>query len=96
VLDATGMQIGELERTQSLGVVAVTPTVFGFFVALSPDGHTLAVTASLDTVRLYERTYWRNLADLEAQVCGLVVGNLTRNEWATLAPGLADRTTCPS
>ena len=34
-----------------------------------------------------------SLADLEAQVCELVVGNLTLSEWDALVPGLAYRTT---
>jgi hypothetical protein len=36
------------------------------------------------------------LTDLQTQVCSLVAGNLTRSEWARLAPGLAYHATCPS
>ena len=35
-----------------------------------------------------------DLADLESQVCGLVVRNFTEAEWEELVPGLSYRTTC--
>ncbi|MGZ4314456.1 MAG: toll/interleukin-1 receptor domain-containing protein [Gaiellaceae bacterium] len=69
------------------GAVEVTPTV-----AFSPDGRVLA--SGLESLRLWKGILWRDLADLRAQVCALVVGDLTPDEWKAIAPGLAYRRTC--
>ena len=63
-------------------------------VAFSPDGRTLTAVRSDGTESLWEGILWHDRDDLTAQVCRLVVGNLTDSEWQKLAPGLPYRTTC--
>lgn len=67
-----------------------------FSVTFSPDGRTVASGDSDGAARQWEGILWNDLADLEDQVCSLVVGNLAESEWEELVPGLAYRTTCPA
>ncbi len=66
--------------------------VFEPTVAFSPDGRVLA--SSLATTRLWKGILWRDLADLEGQICGLAIGDLTKAEWTAIAPGLDYPTIC--
>jgi WD40 repeat protein len=63
-------------------------------VAFAPDGRSLAAGGRLGTVQLWHDILWRDTADLEREVCGLVVGNLTPAEWRATVPGLPYRTIC--
>jgi WD40 repeat protein len=65
-------------------------------LAFSPDGRTLASGDSGGPVRLWEGILWHDFSELRAMVCDLVVGNLTKSEWAELLPGIVYRTTCPA
>jgi len=83
----TQTPLGEPLRHTDAEAVVFTTTV-----AFSPDGRVLA--SGLATIRLWKGILWRDLPDLRAQVCGLVIGDLTRAEWKAIAPGLPYRTTC--
>ena len=63
-------------------------------VAFNPEGPTFASGGDDGTVRTWEGILWRDLGDLEAQVCGLVVRDLSEREWQELVPGLSYRRTC--
>jgi WD40 repeat protein len=62
----------------------------------APDGMSFASVDQDGVVRVWEGILWRDLAGLQSEVCGLVVGNLSSAEWQELAPGLPERTTCPT
>jgi WD40 repeat protein len=64
-------------------------------VAFGPDGDLVSGGAD-GTVRLWAGILGRDITELEREVCGLVVGNLSKAEWDELAPGIEERTTCPT
>ena len=63
-------------------------------VAFSPRWTDARVRAARKGVRLWRGFLWHDLADLRTQVCRLVAGSLTSDEWLALAP--ASRTGRPA
>jgi WD40 repeat protein len=90
------VRLWDLRGRRQLGVPLRGHEGAVFSVAFDPEGGTLASGGDDGTVRVWRGILWQDQADLRAQVCRLVVGNLTRGEWDEVAPGLAYRSTCPS
>ena len=93
-----GVQLWDVRDQRPLGSLLRTVGEVDS-LAFSPDGRVLATgvyatSAEGGAVQLWEGILWRDLADLRAQVCGLVLGDVTEGEWASIAPGVAYRRAC--
>ena len=60
--------------------------------AFGADG--LVLASNGNGLRLWDGIFWRDPADLRTRVCSLALGDLTRAEWAAVAPGIAYRKVC--
>ena len=91
-----GDQLGlwDVRTHKPLGRLGVELAPFPGTIAMSPDGRTLAYPGEGNTVGLTKSLLWRDLAELERDVCGLVGRGLTRQEWARYAGGVPYRRTC--
>ncbi|MDX6707995.1 MAG: hypothetical protein QOI48_3841 [Solirubrobacteraceae bacterium] len=63
-------------------------------VAFTPDGRTLEA-ASTEGVHIWTNILWRNLAELQTEVCKLVGDGLSKTEWTHYAAGIPYRESCP-
>jgi WD40 repeat protein len=70
-----------------------TNTVYA--VAFSPDGKTLATASYDNTVRVWREVLGRNVAELRATVCDILLTGLTRSDWEQYASGTSYRRSCP-
>ena len=67
-------------------------------VAVSSDGRTLAAaggSALSSWIQVWENILWRDVDQLQAEVCKLVGPGLSRDEWAQYASGISYRRRCP-
>jgi WD40 repeat protein len=65
-------------------------------VELGSDGRTLATSGRNGVARLWHGLVWSGRDDLRAQVCGLLVGSLSRADWDRFVPGVPYRSACGS
>ena len=88
------VRLWDVESHDQLGAPLTAHGRFVDAVAFSPDGRTLA-SAGGGGIWLWQGIFWRNLRDLQTQVCSLDPRNLTLDEWDDLAPGLPYQPSCP-
>jgi len=64
-------------------------------VAFSPDATTFVSGGKDGTIRIWDEILWHDRNELHNTVCDLLLGGLSRSEWALYAQGISYRRTCP-
>jgi WD40 repeat protein/energy-coupling factor transporter ATP-binding protein EcfA2 len=78
-LDRT-VRLWDVRTHEALGAPLRGHTESVNAVAFTSDGRTLASASADQAIRLWEKILWRNLAELEDEVCNLVGGGLSKTE----------------
>jgi WD40 repeat protein len=97
------IRLWDARTRRSLGQTLRSPVVQGNrygppwveSIAFSADGRTLATAGLSSAVLVWRDLLWRDWSDLRDQVCRLVLGKLTEEEWSEYAPEVEPGTTCP-
>jgi WD40 repeat protein len=63
-------------------------------VAFTPDGSTVVTAGDDGAIRMWDEILWRDVKELHQTVCDVLLGGLSRSEWALYAPGISYRRSC--
>jgi WD40 repeat protein len=85
----------DVATRQQLGLPLHDGNAAVLSVAFSPNGRMLAAGGNDGNLRLWSGFLWSNLAQLKADVCGLVGAGLSPSEWARYEPSIAYQNACP-
>jgi WD40 repeat protein len=64
-------------------------------VAFSPDATTFVSAGKDGLIRIWDEILWHDVNELHKTVCEVLLGGLSRSEWALYAQGISYRHTCP-